>query len=243
MKKTAIILVTKDRFELLQQTINSLLLNTPTELYDLIVIDDGSKPDCIDYLNGLKAGEIIKDLVFTELGSPARCRNVGAEIAKRRGYEYLYHTDNDIYFLEGWLEECIRVKENFPEIKIIGAYCHPFLQKNEDFEFNDKIETVDAVSGNSWFISTVDFLAYGLEDTQGIMASEDWAFCQKIRYPIDSIDPNKKVENFVVRLKPHRVLHTGISNSKGEPAIGADIMIEELSEAKIKHGLNDLIYN
>lgn len=231
MNKTAIILITKNRKSLTAQTINSLTKNTPKELYDLIVVDDGSEPESLGYLFGFKAGGIISDLILTNFGSPSICRNLGVEIAKRKGYKYLYHTDNDMYFLPGWLERCIEVKEKYKQISIIGPYCHPFMQKNSDRDYED-LETVDAVSGNSWFICTKDYCKLGLHETTGIMASEDWEFCQRVR----------KGRKLCVRLKPHLVLHCGITNSRGEPSIGADIMIEELSRAKVKYNLENLLY-
>jgi len=235
--KTAIILITKDREELRNQTIHSLIENTPKELYDLIVVDDGSNNTTL--LSLLKDKGDISDLILTNFGSPSKCRNVGAEIARKKGYEYLYHTDNDMYFLPGWLEECIRVKEEHKFI-IVGAYCHPFMQANEEKtlfidtpgNINHDIETVDAVSGNSWFISTKDYFGWGLHETEGIMASEDWEMCQRIR----------KEGLFVVRLTPHKVLHCGVTNSRGEASVGADVMIEELSKAKIKYNLTNLYY-
>ena len=225
--KTAIILITRNRKKLAYQTIKSLVDNTPRELYDLIVVDDGS--DSVSWLYNLKESGVISDLVFTNFGSPSKCRNIGAEIARKKGYEYLYHTDNDMYFLPGWLEECILVKEKLFNIKIVGAYCHPFMQKNNDLKeavFN-RFETVDAVSGNSWFISTEDYFKYGLKETDGIMASEDWEMCQRIR----------KDGDIVVRLTPHKVLHCGVTNSMGEASVGADVMLEELSAAKINNKL------
>lgn len=239
MNKTAIILITRNRFKLLQQTVSTLIKNTPKELYDLIIVDDGSEPECVSYLTGLKAGGSVSDLILTNFGSPSKCRNLGAEIARKKGYEYLYHTDNDMYFLPGWLEECIKISKNYPYPVIIGAYCHPFMQANNEKrlyldtknDIREDIATVDAVSGNSWFISTEDYFKYGLHETEGIMASEDWEMCQRIR----------KDYKFVVRLVPHKVLHCGITNSRKEPSVGADIMLEELSQAKIKYNL-DIYY-
>ena len=237
MNKTAIILITKNRQKLLKQTIRSLFANTPRASFDLIVVDDGS--DDVSYLLECNQAGMISDLVLTNFSSPSRCRNIGAEIARKKGYEFLYHTDNDMYFLEGWLESCEALLEARPEIMIVGAYCHPFMQKNLDCP-GDKpfidvdgeeycgFETVDAVSGNSWFISTEDYFDYGLHETDGIMASEDWEMCQRIRND----------GSLVVRLIPHKVLHCGITNSRGEASVGADIMLEELSQAKVKYNLD-----
>jgi glycosyltransferase involved in cell wall biosynthesis len=231
MDKTAIIIVTKNRDNLFNQTIKSLIKNTNKNLYDIIVVDDGSDDTSLVYSYYNKGD--ISDLILTNFGSPSKCRNLGAEIARKKGYKYLYHSDNDMYFLPGWLEECHRLKEKFSNFIIIGPYCHPFLQPNGDCQvMNSEWKTVDAVSGNSWFISTEDYFNYGLHENDGIMNSEDWEMCQRIRQD----------GNFVVRLTPHKVLHCGVTNSRGEASIGADLMINELSEAKIEHNLKNLIY-
>ncbi len=233
MKKTAIILVTKDRENLLKQTINSLFKNTPRDMFDLIVVDDGS--DSTSYLERLHKKGDISDLILTNFGSPAKCRNLGAEVARKKGYEFLYHTDNDMYFLKGWLEKCHELKKLPHNFVIIGPYCHPFLQKNDDIHLLMELDwhTVDAVSGNSWFISTKDYFKYGLKETDGIMASEDWEMCQRIR-------KDTKNKSVVIRTVPHLVLHCGVTNSNGEASVGADMMIEELSKARIKHNLTIL---
>jgi hypothetical protein len=63
------------------------------------------------------------------------------------------------------------------------------------------------------------------------MNSEDWEMCQRIR----------KDKKFCVALREKLVLHCGITNSRGEPSVGADLLLEELSQEKVKYGL-DIYY-
>jgi len=238
MKPVCVIAITKDRPKLFQQTIQSLYWNTPKELYDLIIIDDGSQ--IIDFHKGphnhgfVNPYDVAKHSIYTDFKSPSICRNLGMEIAKRKGYKYVYHTDNDMYFLPGWLEKCIDLKENqgYKNLTIIGPYCHPFLQENGDLmEKQDDFYTIDANSGNSWFMKTKDYMHYGLIEHEGIMNSEDWEMCQRIR----------KDGKLCVALREKLVLHCGITNSRGEPSVGADLLLNELSAAKTKYGL-DIYY-
>ena len=239
MKKVAIVLITKDRRKLFYQTFKSLIDNTHRDLYDLIVVDDDSTKTSLlaDLLN---RGEIT-DLIFTDMKSPGACRNIGMEIVKRRDYEYVYHTDNDMYFLPGWLEKCIDALEKYPEIGLIAPYGHPYHLQNDDplysLPANGEIYPVNACAGNSWFLRVKDYVRIGLAENKGIMASEDHDFCIKMRYPID-FNKDYGPEKLCCRFRENMVLHCGITNSKGEPATGADVMLEELSEAKIKHNLN-----
>lgn len=227
MEKTAIVIITKDREELFNQTLKSLIKNTPRELYDLIVIDDGSDPSGLAKLSFIKAIGDIDHLIFTNQGSPAACRNLGMEIAKRGGYKYVYHSDNDMYFLPGWIEKCQKTLVENTNIKLVAPYGHPYhLYNNEWVE--DDIYSVNACAGNSWYLETETYLKYGLAENPGIMNSEDHDFCQQIRK-----------DGFIcARFVDNLVLHTGITNSKGEPAIGAEQMLDELMVAKIKHKLN-----
>jgi glycosyltransferase involved in cell wall biosynthesis len=231
MKPVCVILITKDRPKLFIQAINSLFENTPQELFDLIIVDDGSNVNTKSY----REYSFADHLIFTNFKSPSICRNLGMEIAKRKGYKYVYHSDNDMYFLPGWLEKCIDLKENqgYKNLTIIGPYCHPYLQENNDILENKSKDfyTVDANSGNSWFMETKDYLDYGLIEHEGIMNSEDWEMCQRIR----------KDKKFCVALREKLVLHCGITNSRGEASVGADLLLEELSQAKVKYGI-DIYY-
>jgi glycosyltransferase involved in cell wall biosynthesis len=235
MKPVCIILITKDRPLLLEQAVRSLYYNTPRELYDLILVDDGSQ--IIDFKKGrhdhgsVNPYQIADHLIITDFKSPSICRNLGMEIAKRKGYKYVYHSDNDMYFLPGWLEKCIDLKENqgYKDLTIVGPYCHPYLQENKDMaEKQDDFYCVDANSGNSWFMETKDYLDYGLIEHEGIMNSEDWEMCQRIR----------KDKKFCVALREKLVIHCGITNSRGEASVGADLLLNEISEAKVKYGLD-----
>lgn len=228
MKKTLVVILTKNRYKLFSQTITSLHKNTPRELFDVMVIDDGSEIEHIAYIYGLKSGEMVDHLIATKTGSLGFNKNIGAEFARFLGYEYVYQSDDDMYFLPGWLEKCLNAIDAPKElITVIGAYCHPFLQPNNDLKLNT-LNTVDAINGNSMFMRTKDWAKYKMQETNGIMASEDWEMCQRIR----------KAGGLCVKFTENLVLHCGITNSCGEPATGADLMLEELSQAKVKYNLD-----
>ena len=225
MEKTAIILITKNRQKLLHQTITSLFKNTPRELFDLIVVDDGSENT--NMLHDLKSRGDISDLILTNLGSPGALRNLGVEIARRKGYKYIYQSDNDMYFLPGWIEKCQKTLVENENIKLVAPYGHPYHLHNDEF-IHDDIYSVNACAGNSWYLSTENYLKYGLSENKGIMCSEDHDFCVRLR-----------ADGFIcARFIDNLVLHTGITNSSGDPATGAEQMLEELSQAKINNNID-----
>jgi len=225
MEKTAIVIITRNRGRLFNQTMQSLMRNTPRELYDLIVVDDASANSSI--FHELYDRGDIDHLILTNQASPGACRNLGMEIVKRGGYKYVYHSDNDMYFLPGWLEKCQQTLVENDNIKLITPYGHPYHHYNNEF-LRDDIYSVNACAGNSWYLETETYLKYGLAENKGIMCSEDHDFCIRLRK-----------DGFIcARFVDNLVLHTGICNSSGDPATGAEQMLDELMAAKIKHKIN-----
>ena len=105
MNKTSIIILTKDCLEYTKKCINSLIRYTPD--FELIVIDNNSEGDTINYLTGLKDATVIFNK--KNMGSPYAW-NQGIKIAK---HDYIAIVDNDTMFTPNWLrylQDCF--KEN-----------------------------------------------------------------------------------------------------------------------------------
>lgn len=223
-KLVDIVIPVHNRLEHTKQTLESLFKNTNPHLFNLYVINDGSTDNQIwRYLRFLE-----KDFEFyshDKAVGPAACRNFITReitIAKKRS-KYLYHSDNDVYFKEGWLEKLIAVFEHSQadDVKLLGGGCHPYLQNNrqifcdiEDYAVGIK----DAVSGYSQLMTWETWDKYGpFDEGQGgqeikIMGSEDWAFCQRII----------KDGGLVGAIEPEVVIHTGKTNTYGNPATGVE---------------------
>jgi len=98
MKPVSIIILTLDCLDFTKRCLNSLKENT--ENCELIIVDNGSKQDTIDYLNSLKDLWDVK-LIFNKenKGSPYAW-NQGIKVAK---YDYIAIVDNDTMFSPNWL--------------------------------------------------------------------------------------------------------------------------------------------
>ncbi len=235
--KVNIIIPVHNRPDMTRQTIESLYKNTIGELFDLWVIDDASEKETKAVLSDLRVKyKFNHHTQFKNIG-PGASRNGITRIItkeKKRG-DYLYHSDNDVYFKEGWLKKLIKAYETVNDfvgltddptkILLMGGGCHPYLKNNSAIEIKSikypgqtdcVIGIKDAVSGYSQLMTWGTWDKYGPFDEsmrgqeKKIMGSEDYAFCQKI------IKDGFKVG----AIEPEVVVACGKTNTYGKLATG-----------------------
>lgn len=239
-QKVNIIIPVHNRLDLTRQTLETLVKNTPANLYTLHIVNDGSDKETSDYLkkfmeDGGVHGTFSTLITNDEAISPGASRNKAWELIKKDGEvgEFVYHSDNDVYFTEGWLQKLIKVIQMAEKdgVLLLGGGCHPYLQNNDTLQYNvlttgeggTHNETCivgikDAVSGYSQLMRTETWEKYGPFDEsmrgqeKKIAGSEDWAFCQKI------VKDGFKVGS----IEPEVVHHCGKTNTYGEPATGSE---------------------
>ncbi len=227
--KVNIVIPCHNRWELTKQTLDSLFANTPIDLYDLWVIDDVSAEEdrqkMIEYHTTHKFNLILNP----ENIGPAASRNETCKLITEKGLrgDYLYHSDNDVYFstnaLTNWLQQLVDIYKDLQKqntgVKLLGASCHPYLQDNYQIQVTPGFGIVgvkDAVSGYSQLMTWDTWDKYGpfsdsnRDAEQKIMGSEDWAFCQ------DIIKDGFKVAS----VRPELVVPCGRTNTYGNPATG-----------------------
>lgn len=233
-KQVDIVIPVHNRPEHTTQTLLSLLNFTDPKLFNLYVVNDYSDEETRKAITTIwKNSE--ENTVFNIIDTggpigPAASRNrvckTLTEFDKRS--KYLYHSDNDVFFHQGWLERLISVFEHIKSqkyfgsnIKLLGGGCHPYLQDKNSFFIGQLDVTVgikDAVSGYSQLMEWETWDKYGpFEEGQGsqekkIMGSEDWAFCQRIIAD----------GGLVASIRPEVVIHTGKTNTYGDPSTGAE---------------------
>lgn len=233
-KLVDIVIPVHNRLEHTKQTLESLLKNTDPNLYQLYVIDDLSTDGTREYLQ--KHDKIVPIFFNDENIGPGPSRNKVCSFITQKELrsEYLYHSDNDVFFTEGWLEKLINAYEDYDKakgnLKLLGGGCHPYLQNNSRYEstyaanavFPYSIGMKDAVSGYSQLMTWETWDKYGPFDEsmrgqeRKIMGSEDWAFCQKIIK-----------DGFLVgSIEPEVVIATGKTNTYGDLATGSETFKE-----------------
>ena len=219
-KLVDIVIPVHNRLELTKQTIESLLKNTPPDLYQLYIIDDLSTDGTREYL--MDHANVMPIFFNNENIGPGASRNKVCDFITQRGYrsKYLYHSDNDVYFTPGWLQRLVEAyEEACNDVLVLGASCHPYLQNSHRVDFPGyAIGIKDAVSGYSQLMTWETWDKYGPFDEtmrgaeKKIMGSEDWAFCQKI------IKDGFKVGS----IEPELVIPCGKTNTYGDPATGSE---------------------
>lgn len=145
-RKISLVILSYNRTEDLRRCIRSLFAFTRLP-FELIVWDNGSRPDTVDYLKSLEADCKAKVFYSPEnLG----CSRGRKEALKQAQGDYVITVDNDMEFTDNWLEELILSVESDPAI---GAVCLKSLFPNGTVEFNGGSMAVDG-----------DFVTYDLWD-------------------------------------------------------------------------------
>lgn len=103
----------RESLEVLKVCLGSILANTELP-YDLMVFDNGSCDEAIEYLQGLHRSGEVDTLVL----SGKNVGKVGAWnfIFGAAQGEYIAYSDSDAYFFPGWLSKTLEVFEAYPDV-------------------------------------------------------------------------------------------------------------------------------
>jgi glycosyltransferase involved in cell wall biosynthesis len=107
------------RFDVTRLCLESLIANTP-QPYDLLVFDNGSCALLTNYLRDLFDAGRIQYLILSQ-------HNVGKlsalqTIFKTAPGEIVAYTDDDVFFLPGWLDEHLKILENYPKVGLMTGF-------------------------------------------------------------------------------------------------------------------------
>lgn len=108
----------ENRFEVLKLVIASLNAHTPSP-HDLMIFDNGSCQEVLEYLISLKQLGIVNYLLLSH-------KNIGKIDALRILFEaspgeVIAYSDDDILFYPGWLEAQIELLRSFPEAGMVSG--------------------------------------------------------------------------------------------------------------------------
>ena len=108
----------RHRFDVLRLSLGSVLAHTKAP-YDLLVFDNGSCAEVVDYLRGLRdAGQIRYLLLASE-----NIGKIGAFqlLFRAAPGEVIAYSDDDVIYLPGWLEAHLEVLDAFPEVGMVSG--------------------------------------------------------------------------------------------------------------------------
>jgi glycosyltransferase involved in cell wall biosynthesis len=108
----------EDRPVATKLSIASLVAHTEVE-YDLMVFDNGSSPEMVEYLVDLKENGVIQYLYLSE-------RNIGYGAALNAAFnaapgEVIAYADDDIFFYPGWLRKRLEILDTFPSVGMVSG--------------------------------------------------------------------------------------------------------------------------
>ncbi len=210
---TNIVMVVKDRLRLTQQALESLASHTNCNDYTLCLVDDNSQDFRVRKL--LHETSLRPNVTFIRIeksaGVVARAKNIGAAWSRQTFGEgaWLYFTDNDTYFKAGWLPTLVEYAtggEDRWNVKLVGGQSHPFHHAESD-------GSLSVLDGPSWLLRWSTWEKYGpfpSDCAPGTCQSEEYPVCNRIR----------EAGGKIWSIDPPVVIHTGLTNTKGEKAPG-----------------------
>jgi glycosyltransferase involved in cell wall biosynthesis len=109
----------QNRMDVTKMTLRSILANTE-EPYDLLVFDNGSSPEMVNYLQELYQNGSIDYLFLSE-------RNIGKLNALNMIFniapgEIVAYSDDDILHLPGWLGKHLEIIDTFPDVGAVTGF-------------------------------------------------------------------------------------------------------------------------
>ena len=125
------------RFEVLRLCIESLIATTG-ESVDVMIFDNASSPEVVEYLNELKAANKIQYLILSS-------RNIGKMdalqmIVRSAPGDIIAYSDDDVLFLPGWLEAHLKVLTTFPKTGMVTGF---YIRSQMAFSVNSTMEFAD----------------------------------------------------------------------------------------------------
>ncbi len=117
--KVSIIIPVFNKVELTRKCVEEIQKNTPEELYELIIVDNGSTDGTKEFLKWLETNFKNVKIIINEknLGFAKAC-NQGANVAST---DYLLFLNNDTEPLKGWLEPLLYVMEHDNLVGAVGS--------------------------------------------------------------------------------------------------------------------------
>ena len=115
------------RFEVMRTSLESYIQNTSVP-HDLLVFDNNSNEKVVNYLKEMRDKGKIDYLILSS-------RNIGKMGALQIAFravpgEIIAYSDDDVFFLPGWLERHLEVLETYPKVGVVtGLYIRPHMKE------------------------------------------------------------------------------------------------------------------
>ena len=201
MIEVSIIIPFRDKVDLLNRCVSSILKKSTYKNYEIILVNNDSREDeTKKYLAELSKNPLIKIINYSKPFNFSAINNFAVKYATG---EFLLFLNNDTEVIsENWLEEMLKQFDD-PRVSAVGAKLlypngtiqhagvivgkniatHQFLGiREEDLGKNDIVRQVDAVTGACMMTKKDLFLELGGFDEKNLpIAYNDVDYCLKLR--------------------------------------------------------------
>jgi glycosyltransferase involved in cell wall biosynthesis len=131
------------RFEVLRLCIESLIATAGDDV-DIMVFDNASSQQVVDYLNAMKSADRIQYLTLSS-------RNIGKMDALQMIFrsapgEIIAYTDDDVLFLPGWLDAHLKILETFPKTGMVTGF---YIRSQMAFSIKSTLEFANRFDVNA----------------------------------------------------------------------------------------------
>jgi|SRR5208337_1097397 len=220
-----------NRLTLTSQSLESLKASGLRGL-NILLYDDASENETSEYLMEWAERDNACVRGVLESSGTGRARNAAIEHSQTcfgRG-DYLYLSDNDVFFYPDWLENLILSYEVawHAEFRVLGAYNHPFHQPVASLPVGAgfEVKQVGALALQSMLMTWEVWDQYGpfcATPAGKVCQSEDVDFARKLT-----------ADGFKLGVvSPALVVNTGITNSFGEKIPGWELVKKECPQGVI----------
>ena len=240
---TNVIMLVRDRFRLTEQALNSLYTNTPRDQFNLTIVDDESGDFRVrGFIEAVAQRSNATALhIYKSEHVLGKAKNLGVSWSEQtfgKG-DWLYLSDNDVYFTLGWLKALTDMAEATEGygFRLWGGQIHPYHHSVDMAEglFPENLSTpshklleYQVLDGPSWLMrwGTWKISQQLSTDTApGTCKGEDVEFCKWITSrSILQISGHPERTTLgsgrIGVIHPFVVYHTGLTNTAGEDAPG-----------------------
>lgn len=145
-----------ERISSFRQSLSTLINTTRNLPVEIVVCDNGGSLEVSSWLLSLTSEGLIHTYIRNSLNMHfAMARNQGISVSHGK---YIVIADNDIVYLDGWLESCIDILEAYPKKKIYATpldYPTPVLFRRYhkgELTLNEKTYTLSMRAGSNCFV-------------------------------------------------------------------------------------------
>jgi GT2 family glycosyltransferase len=203
--------------------VDAIIRNTAADLFELIAVDNGSRPDVRSYFDSLKDAIDIRYIRNEENLGPIRAINQGISSATR---DYIGVIHNDVLILKkGWLDRIVSFMDGNADIGIVGLAGRREIYKTgcvneESLKHNLQNEDLNAtMAEESSEVAVVDGLCFimrraFMEKARGFDETYGYMHCYDLDISLQSREAGFR--NFVLNIEAMHIGNGGMTRKTRE---------------------------